>query len=162
MPNVFVGEQSVEEELKQYVETCVCECPAHSNDEFFPIMSELFEITPPLNDDTGNTLASFILPFILKSAAMNNLIFDTTKLGSTGTVNYILQLPSGETSMFTDFIMLQHYSRAERRLGKDFLNIVELGGWERYNPLRDHHLMSKWPLWRQAYIQLGNLPNTKK
>ena len=74
------GEQSIEEELKKYVETCVCECPAHTNDEFFPIMSELFEITPPLNDDTGNTLASFILPFIFKSAAMNNLILTLQKL----------------------------------------------------------------------------------
>ena len=81
------------------METCTCNCPAHANEEYFPIMSELFKITTPLNDDTGNTLACFILPFILKAAAMNNIMFDTTKSGSAGTVNYILQLPSGEASI---------------------------------------------------------------
>ena len=43
----------------------------------------------------------------------------------------MLQLPSGETSMFTgwpDFIMLQHYSRAERRLGKDVFKHCRVRG----------------------------------
>ena len=42
--NSIEGEQGIDDLLKKYMETCACECPAHTNEELFPIMSELFEI----------------------------------------------------------------------------------------------------------------------
>lgn len=125
------GEQNVDDIIQKYMETCQCECAAHNDEELFVVTSDLFEIVAPLNDDSGNTLASCILPVILKSAAMKNIKFSTTKAGSCDTVNYILQFPSGQVSMFTgwpDFTMIQHYSRVERRLGTDFFKTSKIRG----------------------------------
>ena len=46
--------------------------------------------------------------------------------------------------------------------GKMFLNIVELGGWERYNLLWDHHFMSKWPLAQAGIYTVGQFAKHKK
>ena len=46
---------------------------------------------------------------------------EATKSGTSCLVKYILQLPSGDTSMYTgwpDFQMLQCFSRMEERLGR--------------------------------------------
>ena len=105
-------------------EAPLCCCLAHSTEEFYSITSSLIEISAPLNDDSGYRLAGTLIPYILKVAGMPRMKFEPTKAGTPITVKYLLQLPGGETSMYTgwpDFQVLQSYSTVERRLGRNVL-----------------------------------------
>ena len=163
------GEENVDDIIKKYMETCQCECAAHNDDELFVVTSDLFEIVAPLTDDSGNTLAGCLLPVILKSAAMKNMKFSTTKAGSCDTVNYILQFPSGQVSMFTgwpDFTMMQHYSRVERRLGTDFFKTGKIRGVGKIQSPPGNSLETKMATVAQAGIytigQFSKLRQVKK
>ena len=98
----------------------LCGCIAHSSSDLYDFIAPLFEISSPLTDDSGNRLGATLLSFILKAAKLQHkLKFETVKAGSRSTVNYILQFPSGETSMFTgwaDFEILECFSFYERRM----------------------------------------------
>ena len=108
----------------------LCGCVAHLDEELYDITYALIEISRPLTDDSGNRLAATLLPLILK-AANSNLKFETAKQGTTAAVKYILQLPSGDSSIFSgwpDFQVLQTYSFVERRLGRKVLREERVRG----------------------------------
>ena len=101
----------------------LCSCVAHAAEEFYGITS-LIDISAPLNDDSGHRLAGTLIPYILKSAGMEKTKFEPTKSGTLTTVKKNLQLPGGETNMYTgwpDYQVLQSYSTIERRLGRYIL-----------------------------------------
>ena len=75
-----------------------------------------------------NTLASILLPYCLKAAGLKNV---AVRPGSSTSIKYILQLPSGDTSMFSglpDHHLLQTYTTTERRLGQNVLKQERVRG----------------------------------
>ena len=100
----------------------LCGCTAHSDQEFYEdIGFSLIEISSPLTDDSGYRLANTLIAFILRVCNMKNLKIESARQGPITSVKYLLELPSGEMTLFTglpDFQVLQSYSFIERRLGK--------------------------------------------
>lgn len=90
----------------QESEPAVCECSAHrafqesSNDFYCDCLGRLVSCPSTLTDHYGGELAEALLPFIFKKAEMP---FTVRKcgLGSPFSVNFILQLPSGQVFHFT-------------------------------------------------------------
>lgn len=117
--NKNCGKQWLE---KSFGPTPLCGCIAHADEEFYNnIGASLIEISPPLTDDSGYRLASSLIPFVLRVSNIANLKLESARQGPMTTVKYILELPNGDTSLFTgrpDFHILQSYSFIERRLGK--------------------------------------------
>ena len=63
-------------------------------------VGELIDIHEPLNNDTGNKLASILIQLILEKAGLADTVtFENCKQGSPYTINYILQIPNGEYQM---------------------------------------------------------------
>ena len=79
----------------------MCQCVSHNDDESYGFTYALMEISPPLTDDSGNTLAPVLLHYCLKAAGLKNVAYESVRPGSSTSVKYILQLPSGETSLFS-------------------------------------------------------------
>ena len=77
-----------------------CQCVAHTNPK--GRVGEMIDIPEPLNDDSGNKLASILIPSILEKAGLADTVsFETCKSGTPYTINYILQLSNGESTSFT-------------------------------------------------------------
>ena len=109
----------------------MCQCVSHNDDESYGFTYALMEISPPLTDDSGNTLASVLLPYCLKAAGLKNVAYESVRPGSSTSVKYILQLPSGDTSLFSgwpDHHLLQTYTTTERRLGQNVLKQERVRG----------------------------------
>ena len=109
--------------LRTYSVSSLCGCTAHSDQEFYEdIGFSLIEIGSPLTDDSGYRLANTLITFILRVCNMKNLKIESARQGPITSVKYLLELPSGEMTLFTglppDFQVLQSYSFIERRLGK--------------------------------------------
>ena len=79
----------------------MCQCVSHNDDESYGFTYALMEISPPLTDDSGNTLAPVLLHYCLKAAGLKNVAYESVRPGSSTSVKNILQLPSGETSLFS-------------------------------------------------------------
>ena len=86
-----------------------CQCVAHTNPKGG--VGEMIDIPEPLNDDSGNKLASILIPLILEKAGLADTVsFETCKSGTPYTINYILQLSNGESTSFTgwpDFTIIK-------------------------------------------------------
>ena len=61
-----------------------------------------------------NTLASILLPYCLKAAGLKNV---AVRPGSSTSIKYILQLPSGDTSMFSGLPTTIYYKHIPLRRG---------------------------------------------
>lgn len=118
---------TVVEESKQWVETNIslanpmCGCITHKDPQLFNYTRNLICISPPLNDDSGYCIASTIIRYILDVVGLGEKFeINAIRQGSEASVNFMLQMPSGATSVFTghgDFQLSQNYTFAERRLG---------------------------------------------
>ena len=109
----------------------MCQCVSHIDDESYGFTYALMEISQPLTDDSGNTLASILLPYCLKAAGLKNVAYESVRPGMSSSVKYILQLPSGDTSLFSgwpDHQLLQTYTTTERRLGQNVLKQERVRG----------------------------------
>ena len=115
----------VEEWMHDIDQLKLCECIAHQDDENYQhCLSSLIEISVPLTDDSGNTLASKLTKFILDKTDQDNIEFKSCLLGSDSSVSYMLKLPSGKEILYDayifrghgDFILEQRFSLAERRI----------------------------------------------
>ena len=85
----------------QMVNSTTCQCVAHTTPEG-GVVGELIDIPEPLNDDTGNKLASILIQLILEKAGLADTVtFENCKQGSPYTINYVLQIPNGEATTFT-------------------------------------------------------------
>jgi len=145
----------------------MCECIAHSNAEFFnDIGASLIEVYPPLTDDSGYRLASTLIPFILKGSKMANLSFESARQGPVTAVRYMLELPSGDTSLFTgrpDFHIRQNFSFVERRLGKPMKREHRVRGvGEIQSPPGTSPKAKSAALAQAAIGQLTKLPETSQ
>lgn len=116
------------EESKQWLqkkkendEASVCNCEAHL---LYNEYREFFDISPPLNDDSGKRLALNLIPRIISSA---NIIVTDLSSGSGMEISFILKLPSGMEIMYSstatapyvgygDFVGFETYTAAQRRL----------------------------------------------
>ena len=94
-----------------------CQCVAHTNPKGGVV--EMIDIHEPLNDDSGNKLASILIPLILEKAGLADTVsFENCKRGSPYTINYILQLSNGESTTFTgwpDFTIITKSAPIHRR-----------------------------------------------
>ena len=108
--------------LEKKREVPLCACKAHmssDSDLYLHVISALVTIQPPLNDDSGNELASILLSYILKMADLQRLTFRGTRGGARGKVKYILRGPSGTEYLYSgwpDFQIIQKFSTEERQL----------------------------------------------
>ena len=97
----------------------------HVDDEKYSLLARLIEVSPPLTDDTGFRLINSLLPYILKAAGLGErILVESVRSGGEANVYYLLQLPSGETSIYSgwpDFRLAQNYPAFERRLGRHIL-----------------------------------------
>ena len=95
-----------------------CHCVAHC--AALEWVWKLIDIPEPLTDDWGSKLVQVVLPLILKSAGLDAMDVEGCGQGSPYAVNFILQLPSGESQQLTgwpDFTVTQRYtSFAEQRI----------------------------------------------
>ena len=100
----------------------LCSCKAHESvDLYTSIINPLVAIEPPLTDDSGNLLATVLLPYLLKGANLHNLSLRSSRPGTCGSVQYVLRFPSGAEYLYSgwpDFQFSQKFSMAERKLGK--------------------------------------------
>ena len=99
----------------------MCGCIAHQDVEHHYFTHLLMEIAPPLTDDSGGRLATTLLPSFVKESGMTTVSVEAVRAGTQSSVAYILQVPSGETSMFSgwpDYQLLQYFSPVETRLGR--------------------------------------------
>ena len=113
------------------VENPMCECIAHRVEEDLNRFTyALIEITPPLDDDSCYRLANHLLPFCMKISGLD-ITVEAVKQKSVTAVKYLLQLPSGETFLFSgwpDFQLLQYYSGISRRLRNKVLREERVRG----------------------------------
>ena len=106
-----------------------CNCVAHQSE--LEWVYKLIDVPEPLTDDWGCKLANTLLSIIFRQAGLFQLDVEDVRQGSPHIVNYVLQLPSGETGHFTgwpDFTItrrftpsaewriLSHYTRRATRL----------------------------------------------
>ena len=109
----------------------LCKCVAHeTSDAWYHITCSLIDISPPLNDDSGSRVISILLPYIFQVAGLTNMRFQATRAGTLNTMRYILQLPSGESFMYTgypDFKVVGRCGMRERRLGRRVLKLCGIG-----------------------------------
>ena len=74
---------------------------------------------------TDFRLINSLLPYILKAAGLGErILVESVRSGGEANVYYLLQLPSGETSIYSewpDFRLAQNYPAYERRLGRHIL-----------------------------------------
>ena len=93
----------------QALSLSTCQCVAHTNPKGW--VGEMINIPEPLNDDSGNKLASILIPLILEKAGLADTVsFETCRSGTPYTVNYMLQLSNGESTGFTgwpDFTIIK-------------------------------------------------------
>ena len=88
--------------LRTYSVSSLCGCTAHSDQEFYDdIGFSLIEISSPLTDDSGYRLANTLIAFILRVCNMKNLKVESARQGPITSVKYLLELPSGEMTLFT-------------------------------------------------------------
>lgn len=109
----------------------VCQCFAHRDNTTFEILQDLFFIEKPLDDDTGHDLAQTLVTVILKAAGLDNMQYKATSQGARTKINYVLQLPSGKTSIFTgypDYLVIEKFNAIARREGRLILRRQNVRG----------------------------------
>jgi hypothetical protein len=120
---VVTDSLSVDSQLATEYRDCKiprCTCIAHQSE--LEAAWKLIDIPNRLTDDWGSKLAHGLLPEIFKRGNVNGMQLDVEdcKQGGMYAVNYILQLPSGESTQFTgwpDFTISRRYMPcAERRI----------------------------------------------
>ena len=100
-----------------------CECKAHVslNHGATDFVGKLIDIPKPLTDDWGKKMATTLLSLILEHGGMEGYEVEDCNPGTPYCVNFILQLPSGDSTQFTgwpDFTVTRSFSRAEGRLSR--------------------------------------------
>ena len=99
-----------------------CKCVAHQS--ALEVVWKLIDMPQKLTDDWGNKLARNLLPQIFMRSDVHKVDLEGCKQGSLYAVNFILQLPSGESNQFTgwpDFTISRRYlPYAEQRLKMAF------------------------------------------
>ena len=115
------------EERREWVEkeenSILCNCIVHSHDDKYRKLARLIEVTSPLTDDSGFRVMESLI--IDKAGMGDNMVFESVRSGANSSVCYILQLPSGETSMYTGWPDFRAAQTFERRLGRNILRREE-------------------------------------
>lgn len=109
----------------------MCQCIAHRERTTYDTLQDLFFINKPLDDDTGHDLAQTLFTVIFKAANLNNIRYKATSQGARTKINYMLQLPSGTTSMFTgypDYLIIEKFDIIARRGGRRVLRKQSVRG----------------------------------
>ena len=89
-------------------------------DLYTDVLGLLVMIQPLFTDDSGKLLASIHLSHIMKAANLTHLTFKSCGSGTFGTVNFILQAPSGTeylSSGWPNFQLCQKITEEEWQLG---------------------------------------------
>ena len=107
-----------------------CQCAAHTSG--YDWVYKLIDIPEPLTDDWGDKLSATLLPIIFEAAGLPSLDVESVRQGSPLTVHFALQMPSGESCLFTgwpDFSITRRFTPiAERRIAKCFTRKARLHG----------------------------------
>lgn len=109
-----------------------CQCAAHAalNTAQGTFLSKMIDIPKPLNDDWGKKLATTLLSQILKHSGMEEYVIEDCNQGTPHAVNFILQLPSGESTQFTgwpDFTVTRSFPAAARRVARRVQRLSSVG-----------------------------------
>ena len=107
-----------------------CNCIAHQSEQ--QLVWKLIDIPEKLTDDWGSKMANTLLPEIFKRANLFDLEVEDCKQGGVYTVNYILQMPSGNAYQFTgwpDFTISCRYTpTAENGIAMTYHRSTRLHG----------------------------------